>query len=192
MSQITCPGILSFPTLFTPRLGPNPKPGEEPRYSCTLVFTPEHQKHPKFAELKAAIIAKAKETFGDQWQQVRFPLRKCSEKPQYGNFPDGSLFLNLWTKQKPGVIGPDQEDIMASGDVWAGQIARVSYNPWTYNTSGNRGVSVGLNNVQILKLDCERLDGRANAKHEFGAEPEPEFETAVLAAKDDIEDDIPF
>lgn len=189
MSQISPPGILSFPALFVPRLGPNPKPGEEPKYSAALLFTPEHQQHPKFAELKADIISKAKETFGDQWQQVRFPLRKCSEKPQYAGMPDGSLFLNMWTKHKPGVVGPAGEDILAANDVWAGQIARVSYNCWTYNTSGNRGVSVGLNNVQILKLDCDRMDGRANAKAEFGAEPDPKYAETAAAA---MEDDIPF
>lgn len=188
MSIITPPGILSFPTFFVPRLPLNPKPGEEPRYSGSLVFTPEHQKHPKYAELKAAIVAAAKEKFGDEWASVRFPLRDCAEKPKfYSAMPEGSKFFNCWTKQKPGVIGPDQEDILAAGDVWAGQIARFSVTAKGYSNSGNRGVGLYLNNVQILKMDCDRMDGRANASAEFGAEPEAAYATAGSG-----DDDIPF
>jgi hypothetical protein len=47
-------------------------------------------------------------------------------------------------------------------------MARFSVNPFSYDHTGNCGISLGLANVQIVKRNMPRLDGRAPANKEFG------------------------
>lgn len=185
MSLISPIGILSFPHLFSPRAAVE---GQPPRYSCVLVFTPDVQDTDEFKnlrkELHAAVIAK---WGADKTPRgLRSPLRDCSEKDHFANFPEGSLYCNFWSKEQPAVVGPTLQSITVPGDVFAGQKARVSYRPFAYDTSGNRGVSVYLNNVQICSMNEDRLDGRARPENEFGKVEGGGASDAL----DEVEDDV--
>jgi hypothetical protein len=46
--------------------------------------------------------------------------------------------------------------VLDAEQAYAGRWARASVNFWSYDTSGNRGVAVGLQNVQLLR-DDEKL-----------------------------------
>ena len=59
------------------------------------------------------------------------------------------------------------QELYDPNDVWAGQKARATVKPFPYNTSGNRGVSLALNNVQIVVKDMPRMDGRVAANEDF-------------------------
>jgi hypothetical protein len=101
---------------------------------------------------------------------LRSPFRKCSEKADragYKEMANGGVFIKPWSKQRPGVVDANVQPIMVPGDVWAGQRARASVNAFAYEMSGNKGISFGLNNVQICSTSGPRLDGRKAATEEF-------------------------
>lgn len=184
-------GVLSFPVLFSPR----PRaPGGEPVYQCSLLFDENAQKDPAFMALKRAAAAEIDEKNGPGKSQdrqfmagVRSPFRPCGEKAYKGyDIPNG-IFISPWTKSRPGVVDAQLNEIMVADDVWAGQLARATVQPFWYHQAGNRGINFALNNLQICRADGERLDGRRAAKQDF--DPYAGAGAAVMATADD---DIPF
>ena len=62
-------------------------------------------------------------------------------------------------------------------------MGRVSYRAFPYDASGNKGVGLGLVNIQITDMTTPRLDGRKNAQDEFDK---------VGGGSPDMDDEIPF
>lgn len=84
--------------------------------------------------------------------------------PEY----EGMFFLNANSTQKPGIVDKDLNEILDPDEVYSGSWGRASINFYPFNTNGNKGVGVGLNNIQKLK-DDERLGAaRASAETDFG------------------------
>lgn len=192
MSTLMTPmGVLSFPHLFTPKA---PAVGAKPRYSMNLVFTKEQQSDPAYAKMRQAIVDTAREKFGAKADDmlksgaIRSPLRRSQDK-DYAGYADveGGMFAAFWSDSRPGLVGPDLEDIINESDAYAGAIARATYRPFAYDTSGNKGVSFGLVNVQICDMTTPRLDGRKAAKDEFEA-----LEGAATSSAGVDEDELPF
>ena len=156
-------GILSFPHLFSPSA---PAPGAEPRYSAVLIFDENAQKTPEYKRLTKAINECAGEAFEQDTKGIRLPIRDCADK-EYNGYEDGSVFVNFWTKQRPGIVDARRDEMTVPDDVFPGQAARVSYVPFAYDVSGNKGVSLALNNIQITKRAMPRLDGRTSADQDF-------------------------
>lgn len=165
---ITPPGILSYPHFF--KMRPRAK-NAEPVYSGSLIFDNTAIKSKQFKELMDAVEAAGKAMFptGKLGKTLRSPFRDAEEKE---NMPDGAvLYINPWTKDKPGIIDASKQEIFDASDVWAGQLARFSVAPFAYENSGNKGVSLYLHNVQILKsAGMKRIDGRKSAQDTFGDE----------------------
>ena len=112
---------------------------------------------------------------GKQPKNLHLPLRdgdeeRADEYPEY----KGMMFLNANSKTAPGVVDKDLNVILDSEEFYSGCWGRVSVNFFPYDSAGNRGVGVGLNNVQKLK-DGERLGGaRATAEDDFDDDFEDE------------------
>lgn len=170
---ITPPGLLAFPFLFEARPLPGNQQGK-PRFSATLIFSPEAQQTPEYMALRRAVA----EAIAGKWgaaalqntaflQTLRSPFRKSEEKAKYDGFTPGSVFISPWTQTMPGVVDANLGK-MGKDDVWAGQEARFSVQAFAYANAGNQGVSFTLSNVQILKRNRPRLDGRAPAEATFG------------------------
>jgi|SRR5215831_4386270 len=182
-------GILSFPNLFSPR----PRsPGAEPVYQCSLLFDQAAQRDPAYQALRKAVAECIDQACGAGKSQdrqflatLRMPFRETSEKQYKGYDIPGGKFISPWTKNKPGLVDARRQEIMVPEDVWAGQLARAGVSPFFYNTSGNKGVSFALNNVQICRTDGERLDGRLRPEEEF----DDFLEDGALVTDDS---DIPF
>lgn len=183
-------GILSFPNLFVARAAVQ---GGEPRFSLNLIFDEPATKSPEYQALRAAVA----EAIDNEWgvgkskdakfvQGLRLPFRKASEK-QYAGYDKGVIFVHAWSKQKPGVVDAQRQDILVPDDVWAGQLARATVRCFAYNQSGNKGVSFALENVQIAKKDMPRLDGRVAANAAFDDLPVDGGNAAAPAG-----DDAPF
>src|SRR5262245_25755071 len=109
MASLRTPvGILSFPVLFSPR----PRsPNAEPCYNCVLLFDQNAQKDPLYLALRKAVADKIDEENGQgksrdrAWMQgVRSPFRPCSEKSYAGYDIPGGIYINPWTKTRPGVV----------------------------------------------------------------------------------------
>lgn len=175
MSYITPTGMISFPHLFEKR--PRAR-GGEPVYSVSLIMNEAAQKTPQFKELEKRCLEIAREKFGSKMDDPKFverlkqsrnwPIKDASSKDYEGYQEDGAVFISPWTKRRPGVVGPDPEvDIEIDDDVWPGQLARLEVNPFGYDEP-QPGVSIGLNNVQIVKPDMPRIDGRKAASKVFG------------------------
>ena len=187
MSIQTPIGLLSFPHLFVPR---PPAQGAEPRFSCALLFDATAQKDPKFLALRKGVAA----AIEDKWPgkardpafiaRLRSPFRKTAEK-DYQGYKDmiGGVYIQPWSKDRPGVVDARVQDITVPADVWSGQMARATVKPFAYDTSGNMGVAFNLNHVQICRTDGLRLDGRTTAAQDF----ETYGEVEDLAMADDSE-----
>ena len=85
-------------------------------------------------------------------------------------------FLNANSTQKPGIVDKDLNEILDPDEVYSGSWGRASINFYPFNVNVNRGVGVGLNNIQKLR-DDERLGGgRASAESDFGDDFEDDEE----------------
>ena len=192
MSSIRTPiGVLSFPVLFSPR----PRaPGGDPVYQVSLLFDQTAQRDPAYNDLRTAVM----EAIDEEWGQgksrdkafiqgIRLPFRKCSEKSYAGYDIPGGMYISPWSKSRPGLVDARRVEITVPEDIWAGQMARATVAPFTYNTSGNKGVSFALNNVQICRTDGKRIDGRKAATDDF-----PDYDGPGTPAMADADDDPPF
>jgi len=157
------PGRLSFPHLFNAQANDR----GEMRYSLALLLPPETDLKP----IRAALAAAAVEKWGAdkaKWpKQMRGPdevIRKCEEKDQYAQFA-GWHYINMSSSAKPGVVDAAKNDVTDAAEVYPGRWARVSAAAFAYDNK-TKGVSIGLNNVQVLKHD-ESLGGKPRAKDDF-------------------------
>jgi len=166
-------GTLCFPALFEPK---SPTAGAPPRFSCILVFDEKALNTPQYQDLRKAVQAAAADKFGAQkaadasfMRSLRLPFRATAEK-NYEGFEQGEVFISPWSRgdgQRPGIVDVAGQDILVPGDVFAGQLARATVTAFAYDNSGNRGVSFGLEHLQIVKADMKRIDGRRAASSAF-------------------------
>lgn len=186
---ITPKAILSYPNLTTPQVDDN----GVAKYSCALIFP----KGTDISELKKAAVAVLVEKFGAKKAKdgirdgsFRLPFRNDWEKKGY---PEGSTFLNARTKKKPGCVSqvPDPKnagkpkrytDEEVEEDMYAGCFVIASVGMFYYNKQGNKGVGVGLNNLQKVG-DGEPLGNRVDPEEEFAADE------SAAASLEDIDDD---
>ena len=166
MSVNTPYATLSFPQLFAakPRFE-----GQPAVYSCNLVFDPKQQKSPAYKALQDACIAVARKEWGDNvdLKQVHMPFRDAGEKT-YDGYHKGDVFIAPWSKNKPGIVDRNREDVLLPEEVWAGQLVRANVQPFAWNQPKKKGVSIGLNHIQIVESEGrQRLDGRPSAGSAF-------------------------
>jgi Protein of unknown function (DUF2815) len=158
---------LSFPTLFTPK--PRAE-GGEPVYSCALLFDGAAQKSKEYKAMQDACVAAFKEKFpGASMNGATFPFRDAGEKAdKYQGYEPGVMYINPWTKNKPGIVDARLQDVLMPDEVYAGQLVRAQIAPFAWINSGKKGVSFGLNHIQIV-ANRERIDGRVAANKAFSA-----------------------
>jgi hypothetical protein len=174
---ITPYATLSFPTLFVPK--PRAEGGEAV-YSAALLFDVPAQKTKEYKAMQNACIDAAREKWGANvnLSQVHMPFRDASEKSdKYQGYEDGMTFINPWSKNKPGIVDARLQDVLLPEQVFAGQIVRAQIAPFAWTNSGKKGVSFGLNHIQIVKHDAPRIDGRVSANKAFNAIEVEEDET---------------
>lgn len=134
--------------------------GQDAKYSVCLLIPKEDKATIK--KIKAAIDAAVQDGISSKWggkkpANLKQPLRdgdaeRADEAPEY----EGMYFLNCNSTQKPGIVDKDLNEILDPDEVYSGCWGRASINFFPFNTNGNKGVGVGLNNIQKLK-DDDRL-----------------------------------
>ena len=143
--------------------------GGEKKYSVNLII-PKSDKA-GIAEIKKAIAAateagKAK-LGGKIPANLKQPLRDGDvDRPEDENY-ENSYFLNATSRTKPGVVDKNLNPIMDQDDLYSGCYGRASITFYAFNTSGNKGIACGLNNLMKLS-DGEPLGGRNTAASDFG------------------------
>lgn len=145
--------------------------GQEAKYSICLLI-PKSDKQ-TMANIKAAIDEAIEQGISSKWggkqpKSLKLPLRdgdeeRADEAPEY----EGMMFLNANSNEKPGIVDRDRNDILDPDEVYSGCWGRASVNFYPFDSNGNRGVGVGLNNIQKIK-DGPRLGAaRASAEDDF-------------------------
>ena len=101
---------------------------------------------------------------------LKLPLRDGDAERPDDEAYEGCMFLNANAVNKPGIVGPDGEELMSKEEFYSGCFGRASVNFYGYSAGGNKGVACGLNNLQKLE-DGDRLSGdRSTAAEDFGSD----------------------
>ena len=97
---------------------------------------------------------------------IKTPLRDGDqERPDDPDYA-GHYFVNANSATAPGIVDADCQPILTRSEVYSGVYGRASISFYAFNSSGNRGVACGLNNLQKIR-DGEPLGGRASAESDF-------------------------
>lgn len=167
MPSINTPyATLSFPHVFEKR--PRAE-GGDPVYSSSFIFNPAAQQSPAYKAMQEACIAAAREKFGDNvvLKNLVMPFKDASEKGHLQGYVDGDMYINTWSNNKPGIVDAQRNEVLLPEEVWAGQLVRANITPFAWVNTGRKGVSFGLNHIQIIRADGPRLDGRGTANSVF-------------------------
>jgi hypothetical protein len=178
----TARGRLSYPTVFEPKAMENDEAGKPKlRYSTTLLFPANVD----LTALKDACYAVAAKKWGDKWRE-KFPKLPMPWHDSTSENQDGvphcqkigidpkafPVFIRTGSNAefgRPNVItakaqhvGSDQAE-----QVYAGRWARLTVQPYAYERASKKGVSLGLQNVQLLEDDEPLASMRRAATAEF-------------------------
>jgi hypothetical protein len=143
------------------------------KYSVTLLI-------PKtdtvlVAQVNAAIEAAMSEGLAAKFGGKRPPMWKNPLRDGDTERDDdafaGHWFVNASGRQQPGIVNRQMQRILNPADFKSGDFARVDVKFYAFNTSGNKGVACGLNNIQKWE-EGESLTGARSAEAAFGA-PDP-------------------
>lgn len=120
--------------------------------------------------------------------KIKKPFLKVEDFPKMRDLHEQGFktMLRLASKTRPQVVMADGRTPANAEDAFSGRWAIISVNAFTYDhRTGGKGVSLGLQNVQLLELD-ERLGGnRAKAEDQFA-----DFSAGVDAGSGASADDI--
>ena len=142
--------------------------GEKEKYSVCVLIPKSDEK--TIEDIEAAVEA-AKLLGAASWggkipATLKLPLRDGDvDKPDDPAYED-MFFFNCSSLEQPGIVNLSLQKILDRKEVYSGAWGRVSVNFYPYNTSGNKGIAVGLNNVQKVK-DDDPLAGGAAAETDF-------------------------
>jgi hypothetical protein len=155
---------------------PKETPSGDSKYSACIMIPKSSTSIQKIVQ-EAIDAAKKKGLESNKFSKahlkgLRTPIRDGDVEHEEGSRGvefKGMLFLNASSKNAPDVVGPNPKvPIIDDSKAYSGCWGRVDVNFFPYNTAGNKGIGVGLNNIQIVKED-DRLDGRVKAEDAFAA-----------------------
>ena len=155
--------------------------GGTPKYSVSLIIPKSDTK--TIAKIEAAIEAAYKEGEAKlkgngksvpALSVIKTPLRdgdmERPDDPAYAN----SYFVNANATSAPGIVDADRNPILTRSEVYSGVYGRASISFYAFNSSGNKGIACGLNNLQKIR-DGEPLGGKASAESDFATDDDDDF-----------------
>ena len=167
---------LSYCHLFEPYANSEHQ-GATPKYS-TVILVPKTDKATikaiQEAQQQALENGKASKFAGKIPPKWTNTFRDGDEEGDLEKNPEyeGHMFMTVSNRTKPGLVDQAVQPILDQTELYSGCYARVSINAFPFNTSGNKGVSFGLNHVQKL-ADGEALGNISKAENDFeGVEEE--------------------
>ena len=155
--------------------------GGAPKYSVSLIIPKSDTR--TVAKIKAAIEAAYRE--GESKLKgngksvpalsvIKTPLRDGDlERPDDAAYAN-AYFINANATSAPGIVDADLNPIMTRSEVYSGVYGRASITFYAFNSSGNKGIACGLNNLQKMR-DGEPLGGKASAESDFATDAEVDF-----------------
>lgn len=176
-------GRLLWNSLFTPRKGKNGKTG---KHECNLLFPKEVD----LAVAKEEAIAAGKDKFSKafrdaegKWPKgIGTPFKRTADNDKLVaaleaadlKVDDFPVYVAARSGDKPGIVNNlGKADGIEPEMVYSGRWARMTVDAFGYEFEGNKGVSFGLKNVQLLDNADELVvgGGRVSAESEFEAAP---------------------
>lgn len=158
---------LSYPNLFEPR---EQESGDK-KYGASLIISKDDTETIKLLEeatQEAANEGKSKFKNGKVPANLKTPLRDGDvdreDDPAYEN----CYFINANSTRKPQCVDQRMKKIEDPEDLYPGCYVRASVNFFAFNSNGNQGVGVGLNNIQKMG-EGEPLAGGSSAEEDFEA-----------------------
>ena len=155
--------------------------GGTPKYSVSLIIPKSDKK--TVEAIKAAIQAAYEE--GESKLKgngktvpalsvIKTPLRDGdAERPDDPVYAD-AYFINANATTAPGIVDADRNPIISRSEVYSGVYGRASITFYAFNSSGNKGIACGLNNLQKIR-DGEPLGGKASAESDFNMDEDEDF-----------------
>ena len=147
--------------------------GGTPKYSVSLIIPKKDTV--TVSKIQAAIQAAYEEGSGKlkgtgksvpALSTIKTPLRDGDvERPDDEAYKD-SYFINANSATAPGIVDADRQEIIDHSEVYSGVYGRASISFYAFNSSGNRGIACGLNNLQKIR-DGEPLGSRVRAEDDF-------------------------
>jgi hypothetical protein len=141
---------------------------QDKKYSASLII-PKDDKV-TINKIKRAIEAakeQGKAKFGGKIPaNLKTPLRDGDEERPEDEAYKNAYFINANAKMQPGVIDKAKNKILDKDELYSGCYGLASITFYAFNTSGNKGIACGLNNIMKTK-DGEPLSGRASAEEDF-------------------------
>ena len=163
MATVTIKGIISFPTIFTPKI---PKGLRDPKYSCGLLIPPTD---PQLAGLKAEVEAAKsnKNMFPSGYNGTAECLSLYDEKYAGKSYYDSrfsgwyELYCTAKENEQPLVVDMNRQPIVDQRDVFSGAVVYVVAGVSGY-AQGTGGIGGWLNGVLVTDEEppMGRLDGK--------------------------------
>ena len=155
--------------------------GGDPKYSVSLIIPKSDTK--TIVKIEAAIQAAYEE--GESKLRgnsktvpalsvLKTPLRDGDRERPDDEAYRNSYFINANSATKPGIVDADRNPILDRSEVYSGVYGRASVNFYAFNSSGNKGIACGLNNLQKIS-DGEPLGGKSRAEDDFATDDEDDF-----------------
>lgn len=150
--------------------------GSDEKYSVSLIIPKTDKK--TIAQIEAAVEAakqEGKAKFGGKIPaNLKLPLRDGDiDRPEDEAYKN-SYFVNANSKERPGIVDSSVKPILDQSEFYSRCYGRASITLYTFNQNGNKGVAVGLQNLQKL-LDGEPLSRRSRAEDDFATFDDEDF-----------------
>ena len=168
----------SYANVWEPKAGQD---GGKEKYSVSLIIPKSDTV--TIQKIKAAIQAAYEEGAGKlkgngksvpALSAIKTPLRDGdTERPDDPAYA-GAYFVNANATSAPGIVDADRNPILTRSEVYSGVYGRASITFYAFNSSGNRGIACGLNNLQKIR-DGEPLGGKASAESDFATDEDDDF-----------------
>jgi hypothetical protein len=165
---------VSYPNVFEARLNDQ---NNKMEYTLVALF----KSGEKLDSLKNLVREEATKLWGadsKKWpKKMKSPFRDQAEREKElddgtmvmpEGYSKGAIFINLKSRQQPGLIDAKRQPILDPAEFYAGCYARASVTAFAYDVKGNQGVAIWMTNLQKTR-DGEPLSGRPKAEDEFSA-----------------------
>lgn len=170
---LTGPVRLSFTdSLFTL---PEKSGDSEPKYGCTLLFTPLFDPALFYEEYYAGCSQEFPtyyEPTTQQYHGLHSPFHDQAEKAKYGGYTPGCVFINSSSQYKPPIVDSRHNPIVDQSKVYPGVWAICAVRRYAYGKAlkgpGKKGIGFGLQSVMIIGDDTKFGGGAPDTKELFG------------------------
>lgn len=160
-------GRLIYPNLLAPSLMKGETDESKAKYGTSILLP----KGTDVAALKEAIQEKLEDELGAKWREkkAKLPILKTEDYPKLAAYADEfPVMLRASSKDKPGIVFANGSVCNDPEAVYGGRWAIISLRPFFYDhPTGGKGVSLGLQNVQLLDHADPMGSQRVRAEDEF-------------------------